>query len=74
MAATKDQRKLLNRCVMNEIPVFVLTGTDQCALAALRAYAQEARRLGCNDDFIEDMEGNKRRYAFKEIQFKREQN
>ena len=58
MAATKDQRKLLNRCVMNEIPVFVLTGTDQCALAALRAYAQEARRLGCNDDFIEDLEGN----------------
>lgn len=58
MAATKDQRKLLNRCVMNEIPVFVLTGTDKCALAALRAYAQEARRLGCNNDFIEDLEGN----------------
>ena len=36
MAATKDQRKLLNRCVMNEIPVFVLTGTDRCAMAALR--------------------------------------
>ena len=52
MAATKDQRKLLNRCVMNEIPVFVLTGTDQCALAALRAYADEARRLGCNMNFI----------------------
>ena len=58
MAATKDQRKLLNRCVMNEIPVFVLTGTDKCALAALRAYALEARRLGCNADFIEDLEGN----------------
>ena len=58
MAATKDQRKLLNRCVLNEIPVFVLTGTDQCALAALRAYAEEARRLGCNTYFIEDLEGN----------------
>lgn len=58
MAATKDQRKLLNRCVLNEIPVFVLTGTDQCAMAALRAYAAEARRLGCNPDFIEDLEGN----------------
>ena len=58
MAATKDQRKLLNRCVMNEIPVFVLTGTDQCALAALRAYADEARRLGCNMNFIEDLESN----------------
>ena len=58
MAATKDQRKLLNRCVLNEIPVFVLTGTDQCALAALKAYAEEAKQLGCNTDFIEDLEGN----------------
>ena len=58
MTATKDQRKLLNRCVLNEIPVFVLTGTDQCALAALKAYAEEAKRLGCNTDFIEDLEGN----------------
>ena len=58
MAATKDQRKLLNRCVLNEIPVFVLTGTDQCALAALKAYAEEAKRLGCNTDFIEDLKGN----------------
>ena len=45
MAATKDQRKLLNRCVMNEIPVFVLTGTDRCAMAALRAYAEAARQI-----------------------------
>ena len=46
MAATKDQRKLLNRCVMNEIPVFVLTGTDACALTALMAYAAQARATG----------------------------
>lgn len=58
MAATKDQRRLLNRCIENEIPVFVLTGTDRCAQAALRAYAEEARRLGCNTAFIEDLEGN----------------
>lgn len=58
MAATKDQRRLLNRCVENEIPVFVLTGTDRCAQAALRAYAEEARRLGCNQDFIADLESN----------------
>ena len=24
----------------------------------IRAYADEARRLGCNTDFIEDLEGN----------------
>lgn len=58
MAATKDQRKLLNRCVMNEIPVFVLTGTDRCAMAALRAYAEAARRMGCTEEFIEDLECN----------------
>jgi len=58
MAATKDQRKLLNRCVMNEIPVFVLTGTDRCAMAALRAYAEAARRMGCTDEFVEDLECN----------------
>ena len=58
MTATKDQRKLLNRCVMNEIPVFVLTGTDRCAMAALRAYAEAARQMGCTDEFIEDLELN----------------
>ena len=58
MAATKDQRKLLNRCVMNEIPVFVLTGTDRCAMAALRAYAEAARQMGCSAEFVEDLECN----------------
>lgn len=58
MAATKDQRRLLNRCVENEIPVFVLTGTDACAMTALMAYAAEARALGCTDTFIRDLETN----------------
>ena len=58
MPATKDQRRLLSRCIENEIPVFVLTGTDRCAQAALQAYAAEARRLGCTDEFIQDLEGN----------------
>ena len=58
MAATKDQRRLLNRCVENEIPVFVLTGTDRCAQAALKAYLEEAQRLGCSQAFIEDLQSN----------------
>ena len=58
MAATKDQRKLLNRCVMNDIPVFVLTGTDACAMTALMAYAAQARAMGCSTEFIKDLEGN----------------
>ena len=58
MTATKDQRKLLNKCVLNEIPVFVLTGSDKCAMAALKAYADEARKLGCKGNFIYDLETN----------------
>ena len=58
MTVTKDQRKLLNRCVMNEIPVFVLTGTDRCAMAALRAYVEAARQMGCSDEFVEGLELN----------------
>lgn len=58
MAATKDQRKLLNRCIENEIPVFVLTGTDACAMTALMAYAAQARSVGCSKEFIQDLEGN----------------
>lgn len=58
MAATKDQRKLLNKCVLNDIPVFVLTGTDRCAMAALNAYAAEAERLGCSADFLTDLNLN----------------
>ena len=42
----------------NEIPVFVLTGTDRCAMAALRAYAEAAKQMGCTDEFVEDMECN----------------
>lgn len=34
MAATKDSKKLLIRCLTQEIPVFVLTGSDKCAMAA----------------------------------------
>ena len=58
MAATKDQRKLLARCIENEIPVFVLTGTDACAMTALMAYAAQARSIGCNKVFIHDLETN----------------
>uniref|UniRef100_UPI0035656BCF hypothetical protein n=1 Tax=Bacteroides fragilis TaxID=817 RepID=UPI0035656BCF len=58
MAATKDQKRLLNRCIENEIPVFVLTGTDKCAMAALKAYSQEAHKLGCSMEFLTDLESN----------------
>lgn len=58
MISTKDQRKLLNHCLINEVPVFVLTGTDACAMAGLKAYAEEAKRLRCKTEFVEDLETN----------------
>lgn len=58
MSATKDQRRLLARCLESEIPVFVLTGTDQCAMAALRAYTAECHKLGCEPSFIQDLDTN----------------
>ena len=58
MSATKDQKKLLARCLENEIPVFVLTGTDALAIGALTAYINEARHMGCHEDFIHDLETN----------------
>ena len=58
MAATKDQWRLLKRCCDNEVPVFVLTGTDRCAMAALHAYMEEAVRLGCDPVFVADLRGN----------------
>lgn len=58
MSATKDQKKLLARCLENEIPVFVLTGTDLLAIESLKAYIQEAQRQGCNPQFIKDLQEN----------------
>lgn len=43
---------------MNEVPVFVLTGTDACALAALDAYKRKAAELGSPQAFIQDLEVN----------------
>lgn len=58
MAATKDQRRLLCRCIENEIPVFVLTGIDACALAALTAYVKAAEENMCTEEFIRDLKEN----------------
>ena len=32
--------------------------SDRCAMAALRAYAEAARQMGCTDEFVEDLECN----------------
>lgn len=52
----KDQRKLVTKCIMNDIPAFVLCGTDINALGALDEYARLAEKNGCSIEFLEDLE------------------
>lgn len=51
----KDQRKLLFKCVENEIPAFVLCGTDKLAVRVLEAYCQLAKEENCSELFINDL-------------------
>lgn len=51
----KDQRALVTRCIVNEIPAFVLTGTDINALDALKEYRRLATVNGCSDAFLSDL-------------------
>lgn len=51
----KDQLALLKRCLHNEIPAIVLSAKDICAVPALHAYLEEARKH-CDPEFIADLE------------------
>ena len=52
----KDQRKLVTKCLMNDIPAFVLCGTDINALEALRAYERLAEKNGSSAAFLLDLQ------------------
>ncbi len=52
----KDQRRLLHKCMHAEIPVFVLCGSDSCAVEALEEYYEIARKKGCSVEFLEDLQ------------------
>lgn len=52
----KDQRKLLHKCMHAEIPVFVLCGSDSCAVEALKEYYAIAAGKGCSTEFLDDLE------------------
>ncbi len=52
----KDQHRLVCKCRMNDIPAFVLCGTDTCALQALREYYNIATEKGCSSEFLDDLE------------------
>lgn len=46
----KDQKRLLHKCLLEDIPAFVICGTDICS-----AYYQIAVEKGCNSNFLEDL-------------------
>ena len=51
----KDQRKLVTKCIMNDIPAFVLCGTDVNALDALKEYERLATVNGSSNVFLDDL-------------------
>lgn len=51
----KDQKKLLHKCMYAEIPVFVLCGSDSCAIEALKEYYRIAKEKGCSSEFLDDL-------------------
>jgi len=38
-----------------EIPVFVLCGSDACAVESLKEYYQIAKNKGCSEEFLDDL-------------------
>ena len=50
----KDQKRLLHKCLLEDIPAFVICGTDICSVQAMDAYYQIAVEKGCNSNAIED--------------------
>lgn len=39
-----------------EVPVFVLCGTDACAIETLKEYKRIATEKGCDTGFLEDLQ------------------
>lgn len=52
----KDQKKLLHRCLKDQIPAFVVCGTDICSVQTMEAYYKIAKENGCSSEFLIDME------------------
>jgi len=51
----KDQKQLLLKSMSNDVPVFVICGTDKNAIETMEQYYLIAQKNGCNDDFLQDM-------------------
>lgn len=52
----KDQRKLLNVCLSNKIPAFVLQGKEACSVDILNSASAIYERSGCGKEFMYDFQ------------------
>lgn len=51
----KDQRAILKKCILEDIPAFVIAGDDSFAIPALKSYLNTAKKNGASQDFLDDM-------------------
>ena len=51
----KDQKRLLHKCLLEDIPAFVICGTDICSVLAMEAYYQIEVEKCCNCYFLEEL-------------------
>lgn len=52
----KDQKQLLIKCLLNDIPAIVFQGTDKCTLEILQAASEIYKRNGCSKEFLYDFQ------------------
>ena len=50
----KDQKELLKKCLVNDIPAIVFQGSDSCAVEILQAAENIYRKNGCSPEFLID--------------------
>lgn len=52
----KDQRLLLRKCQLNEIPAVIFQGKDYCALDIMGAAKDIYKNYGCGMEFLYDFD------------------
>lgn len=52
----KDQRKLLNDCINKNIPLYMLQGTDPCAVDILKTASLIYKQQDCSVEFLYDFQ------------------
>lgn len=50
----KDQKKLLTKCLTEDIPAIVFQGTDKCSVEILQAAVDIYKKNGCSEEFLYD--------------------